>query len=175
MAARADLLRAAGTAFDELAVTEMMTLTEQIVAQLKNMTPDIQLGALRERLLDALPPGQTWQGEQDIDFQRLAADVANQLDRIRKLKNGGVAAVPPAIGTLLRVLLAKVETCGVFLVPVGQLEWWLADANLKSSRTTNKAGWANEASEYIQLSQVNTGDIWDFVLRIGRALSVKAS
>ena len=89
---------------------------------------------------------------------------------MRRLKRGGLSAFSDTIAEPLRQLLTCLKESGVFLVPVGELEEWLADANIKESKE-NKWAWANAAALHIQSRGVATGDIWDFIREVGNCLS----
>ena len=48
------------------------------------------------------------------------------------------------------------------MVPVGELEYWLADT-MKDVGKTRKADWANTAAVRIREMGSQQGDVWDFI------------
>ena len=88
-------------------------------------------------------------------------------------KKNGLAAIPAANRVTVRKFVDQLAEHGVFIVPVGELECWLA--NLGVARTNNKPLWLNNifqalgsdpnSTDYINAS---TGDVWDFVDEIER-------
>ena len=70
----------------------------------------------------------------------------------------------------LRQLVLSLKTVGIFLVPVGELEEWLADEHIAESKA-NKWAWANAAALRIQGKGSTEGDVWDFVRDVGNYLS----
>jgi hypothetical protein len=89
---------------------------------------------------------------------------------MRRLKRGGVSALSDVIAEPFRQLLTSLKEIGVFLVPVGELEEWLVDANIQESKD-NKWAWANAAALYVQSRGATSGDIWDFIRNVGGYLS----
>jgi hypothetical protein len=61
------------------------------------------------------------------------------------------------------------RSVGLFLVPVGELEGWLASEEIATSKN-NKAAWANAAALKILSRGASTGDIWHFVRGVGEYL-----
>jgi hypothetical protein len=153
-------------------VDNLTDRAKSIMEAIKKLPPTIELDEMRQKLNELLPEGTNWQNERDIDVRRELARLAQQLDRMRRLKRGGLSAFPDPIAEPLRQILTCLKESGVFLVPVGELEEWLADANLKESRE-NKWAWANAAALHIQSRGVATGDIWDFIREVGDYLAKK--
>jgi hypothetical protein len=85
---------------------------------------------------------------------------------MRRLKRKGVAGFPAEIATSLYELLTRLQKVGLFLVPVGEVEEWLASENLAVSKA-NKWAWANAAAERILQRGRQSGDIWDFMNELG--------
>ena len=80
-------------------------------------------------------------------------------------------ALPCDIRQAIEKLLDDLKIAGVFLVPVGELEDWLATENITESKT-NKSAWANAAALAVLSSKGDrTGDIWDFARGVGSYLS----
>ena len=86
-----------------------------------------------------------------------------------RLKKGNVNAMPLELAEEIRVLVSKLKAVGLFLVPVGELEGWLADQGVAASKQ-EKWAWANTAASRIKQIGSQQGDIWDFIRGIGTYL-----
>ncbi len=148
-------------------------LTERarsIMEAIKKIPPTITPNEVNRHLIELSPGSTNWEDEADINMRRELNRMAEKLDRMRGIKHGGTKALPTNIGEPLQKLLVTLKESGVFLVPVGELEEWLADANIQGSKS-NKWAWANAAALHIQTIGASTGDIWDFVREVGQFLS----
>ena len=81
-------------------------------------------------------------------------------------------ALPGDIRKSIEELRGDLRTQGVFLVPVGEMEDWLADESIPEPRT-NKAAWANATALCIRSKGRCQGDIWDFVQGVGEYLALQ--
>jgi len=150
---------------EETLLRDAQDVAEKIRSLPPPMTPD----DLRRDLARLNIPASDWSQNDDIVLRRSLKQLANNLDRMRRLKNGGAAQYPEEIAMLLRALLSSLQKVGLFLVPVGELEEWLADKSLDCSKT-NKWAWANAAAQKIYEVGQSTGDIWDVVSAVGEYL-----
>ena len=141
-----------------------------VMDAIKKLPPTVEIKEIRQKLRGLVPEGTAWQDEQDMEVRKELVRLSQQLDRMRRLKRGGVSVLPDVIAEPFRQLLTSLEEIGVFLVPVGELEEWLVDANIRESKE-NKWAWANAAALYIQSRGATSGDIWDFIRNVGRYLS----
>jgi len=141
-----------------------------VMDAIKKLPPTVEIDEVRRKLTGLVPEGTTWQDEQDIDVRRELVRLSQQLDRMRRLKRGGVSALSDVIAEPFRQLLTALKEIGVFLVPGGELEDWLVEANIQESKE-NKWAWANAAALYVQSRGATSGDIWDFIRSVGRYLS----
>jgi hypothetical protein len=108
-----------------------------------------------------------WIKQEDVELKRCLTRLALRLDRMRRLKKGGASAYPDDLAGRIRDLLVRLQHVGLFLVPVGELEEWLASENLGVSKEKNKWAWANAAAERILKLGPQKRDIWDFVSAVG--------
>ena len=69
----------------------------------------------------------------------------------------------------LSMLIEDAQSIGLFLVPVGELENWLANENIPGSKRT-KWAWANDASAQVRQLGNKGGDVWEFMEKIGTYL-----
>ena len=84
---------------------------------------------------------------------------------MRRLKTAGSEPLPETISTPLASLLSRLHRQGLFVVPVGELEEWLAGRGIQASRQ-NKWAWANEAASLVRQLGRQPGDVWDFVSQV---------
>ena len=115
-----------------------------------------------------------WTKQDDVEVRRRLRQLANDLDRMRRLKKGGVAAYSGDLGERMQALLERLKSHGLFLVPVGELEEWLAGHDVGVSKSDKRA-WSNAAAQRIQTAGRQDGDVWDFVGGVGRYLSHNAT
>lgn len=141
-----------------------------VMDAIKKLPPTVEIKEVRQKLRGLVPEGTTWEDEQDIDVRKELVRLSQQLDRMRRLKRGGVSTLSDVIAEPFRRLLTSLKEIGVFLVPVGELEEWLVDANIQESKE-NKSAWANAAALYVQSRGATSGDIWDFIRNVGTYLS----
>jgi hypothetical protein len=153
-------------------VEQLCTLATSVMEDIKSLPPNVDIQEIRTSLRELVASDTIWAVDSDIEARRQLSRAAQQLDRLRRLKRGGIRAFPHQIRSQLEVLSAGLVKCGVFLVPVGELEEWLADAAVKESKES-KWAWANAASLHIQARGACAGDVWDFVRSVGRYLSEK--
>jgi hypothetical protein len=74
---------------------------------------------------------------------------------------------------MLHTVVSDLVKHGIFLVPVGELEWWLRKHGIEESRET-KWAWANAAAARIQGLGAQSGDVWDFIRSVGAFLRADA-
>jgi hypothetical protein len=80
---------------------------------------------------------------------------------MNRLSSGGLNALEafPEVKTRTANLIEQCQTARLFLVPVGELEWWVTEL-MRNFSQVRKAAWANEAARRIRDHQ---GDVWDFL------------
>ena len=108
--------------------------SEAIMDAIKKLPPNIDLQKLRHQLGEIVASDSAWNVDSDIELRRKLNRLAQQLDRLRRIKRGGLAEFPPIIANPLNKLLNNLSKYGVFLVPVGELEGWLSDEGITESK-----------------------------------------
>ena len=98
------------------------------------------------------------------------ADLRNELNGMRALKRGGIAALPNGLSETVAHLVRDLAQRGFFVVPVGELEEWLIGCGLSASKK-RKWAWANEAADYIRSNESGPDDIWKFIDEVGQFLT----
>ena len=111
-----------------------------------------------------------WTNGDDTHLRSSLLEINIALNGMRGLKRGGIKALPAQVADRLSGLIAKCKRFGLFLVPVGELEYWLADCQISASKK-KKWAWANEASDFIRQHPARNDDIWEFTASVGKYLS----
>ena len=140
-----------------------------VIDEIRKLPPTVEESEFKDRLTAVTRMRTDWSQGDDIGVRRELSRLSNELDRMRRLKSGGVQNFSDTIAAPLSDLIAGLRRHGVFLVPVGELEGWLADEDIKASKA-NKWSWANEAAFAIQSRGAQKGDIWDFMREVGEYL-----
>lgn len=154
---------------DAAILAKARTQAIAVLNALRALNPQIGSAELQVELqaISALPTD--WSVGDDHAIRRSLSSLAGKLDRLRRMKQGGVAALPDPLRMLFKELIETLASVGLFLVPVGELEGWLADKPIQSPRS-KKWAWANEAAELLRKLEPETGDIWAFIRRISAYL-----
>ena len=126
-----------------------------------------QLSSIGERSMD-------WAKRDDLDIRRRLRDLASEIDRMRRLKRGGVDAYSNPVREEIWVLVGQLKCYGLFLVFVGELEEWLSGYEVGVSKS-EKRSWSNAAAQLIQKVGKRDGDVWDFMTAIGHYLTSPAT
>lgn len=155
-------------------VNDLIERTRLVMEAIRQLPPTISPEEVRQHLTSIIPNSDEWKDETDINVRRELNRIAGKLDRMRQFKRGGLKVLPTTISQPLEQLLSTLKGCGVFIVPVGELEEWLADSEIQVSKE-NKWAWANAAAQYIQQEGASKGDIWEFIRDVGKFLSQKIS
>lgn len=116
-----------------------------------------------------------WHENDDDRLMRQFRGLANRLDRMRRLKPGGISAFKtehPAIAGQLEELRQKFWHAGVFIVPVGELESWLSEQFMRDGPSKErKQEWADEAAIRIRQQPEKAGAITDFIKQVAEFLA----
>lgn len=174
-----DMVADTGRLRKVLEVLASADIVEALVAQasavmqsIKALPPNVDPDVLREELRVLISDEAAWINDGDIATRRSLGKIANSLDRLRRLKRGGINALPAEIANPLQELTDHLKKIGLFLVPVGELEEWIANAHINESKE-NKWAWANAASLEIQRRGAERGDVWDFIREVGGYLAAQ--
>ena len=148
--------------------TPLVEQARAAMEQIRNLPPTTDPASYRARLaeINALPSD--WQTGDDREIRRKLSGLANDLDRMGRLKTG-IPSFPEDLSLKLNALGETLKKIGLFLAPVGELEQWFTPDQVRISRA-NKAAWASDAAEYIQSQHTTAGPIWNFVREVGQYL-----
>ncbi|HTN94376.1 MAG TPA: AAA family ATPase [Gallionella sp.] len=157
---------------DSSQVEAILKEARSISDTLQKLPPTISAEDVRDRLQKIIGRDLNWSEGHDRELRSLLSHINMELNGMRGLKQGGVAALPREVSEQLINHLAELQKVGLFLVPVGELEFWLANTPITASKN-KKWAWANEASEFIRTNPEQQGDIWAFMRNIGDYLSAQ--
>lgn len=144
---------------------ELLERCREITDQIKSLPPSILAEELRKSLQELATSGMDWKVEDDVRIKSELGRLAQKIDRMRRLKSGGVEAFKEhsSIRDGLRYVIARCKTFGLFLVPVGELEHWAPDLMDSGPSKSKKAEWANEAAMKIRQSPERASDVLEFM------------
>jgi hypothetical protein len=138
-------------------------------AELEKLPPTLSPDDAKKRLGEISNSITTWDNGADDAVMSKLSELRKDIEGATKLKKGGVRAYgeQPAIQELLNRLISECKKFGLFLVPVGELEWWL-DLNVSREK---KDVWAQAAIAKLRASTDENLPIVAFVREIHEYLS----
>ena len=100
----------------------LITECEQVAGSVRTMPPTLSAGQVSSQLQALSKYGMNWEKDEDLPLQKAIRNLANQIDRTHRLKDGGLRAYQDGpLGPQMASLLERLAQLGVFLVPVGEL------------------------------------------------------
>jgi hypothetical protein len=147
----------------------LVAAAREVAAAIKDLPPTVDPEDVKSRLAAAAALPTDWSQNHDDSLRSCLQDLTHDLDRMRRLKRGGVAALPHPLNEQASSLIAALAEIGLFVVPVGELEAWLADRAVGASKRS-KWSWANEAASKVRQLGPQAGDVWDFMRSVGAYL-----
>lgn len=150
-------------------VEALVKLAKAIVDAIKQDPPSLSPTEAKQVLDEIVQRELDWTEQDDLTLRRDLNRLAARLDRMLRLKRGGIAEFPAGVVEDARELLLRLSAVGLFLVPHGELEEWLSDAGIVESKN-NKWAWANAAALHIQDAGAKDGDVWEFMRSVGSYL-----
>ena len=151
---------------------ELVRRAGEIATALKSLPPVLSESDAKHQVQLTIERELDWAKGSDVELQKALQSIANRLDRMRRLKKGGVNNLPTEIAEPLKALVGDLREAGLFLVPVGELEEWLAGRGVAPSKQ-EKWAWANEAASRVKELGAQSGDVWDFVRNVGQYLRME--
>jgi hypothetical protein len=152
-------------------VSQLAERAKEIEAKIKALSPEITPANVQERLKEGLSGTMNWSQCDDVNVRRELNRIANELDRMKRLKRGGIEALPDGIKEPADQLVRDLAQHGLFLVPVGELEQWLPDSQVSVSKE-RKPEWANAAAAYIRSVEPQNDGIWKFIRGVASFLNL---
>jgi hypothetical protein len=141
-----------------------------LAEELRKLPPTLSPDDANTSLSEILGMSKDWEAGDDSLVRRRIVRLAQDLDRMRRLKRGGLRALAGSLSSDLARLVTELAQIGLFLVPCGELEQWLRAEGIQASRS-NKWAWANEAAQLVRSRGPQSGDIWDFMRAVGSFIS----
>jgi len=142
----------------------------RVSSAIKSLPPTVRPDEV-VRDLDAVAGlSMDWSQNQDAPLREALQLLVRRLDRMRRIKSGGIDSLPAEVATQARTLVDELAKVGLFVVRVGELEEWLA-TNEVTAPKSNKWAWANEAASMIRKVGPQNGDVWDFVRSVAAFLN----
>lgn len=151
-------------------VREMYAEARSISEEIRKLPPTVSEDETASILSRLAGQSYRWDQGEDRQLRGELSQLSGSLNRMRRLKSGGAIALPEPLSTKLLEFIAHCQAEGLFLVPVGELEEWLAGRNINASKK-KKWAWANEAAQYIHSHPEEDQDIWLFVQQLGDFLT----
>jgi predicted ATPase len=143
---------------------DLVHKAKEIASEIKNLLPSISVEDVKLAIKDAINIEMNWANGDDEKLQKQLDKIAKKLKRNRVLKKG-INGLPKNIKNLTEILLKDLQNIGLLLVPVGELECWLANENISASKS-NKSAWATAAAILVRQKGASEGDIWDFMKEV---------
>ena len=148
---------------------EAVSTCKNIIAQIKALGPiysedDIrgQLKAISEDRLD-------WSDAEQINrIRHTLSELSSGLSQTARLKHGVESLNSQTIYHDLKTFLGTCRSCGLFLVPCGELEDWVSSLMEGGPSKKKKSEWANFAANRIREAPIENGDIWAFVRQMAQ-------
>jgi hypothetical protein len=150
----------------------ILEVAEGLLAQIRKLPPTIEEADVHRRLTELTARKMDWDKEHDFELRTSLSALVHDLDRMRRLKRGGLSAFPVEISGPLASLLESLKMIGLFLVPHGELEHWLTNRGIEVSKGS-KWEWANAAAQKVQELGSQQDDIWGFMRQVGSYLATE--
>src|SRR6266851_2229176 len=163
------LQRVAAVLTDEARASQLAKQAGAFMTKLKALPPTISADEVKQQLGVIGSLRMEWNRGDDLTVRRRLQDLAGEIDGMRRIKAGGVGSIPSELAEELGALIDNSHSMGVFLIPVGELEGWLANEGIAASKEM-KWAWAIEAAAKVRELGAQRGDVWDFMRRDGENL-----
>ena len=159
--------RVLGALLDDVAErVSLLARCRELASALQALPPTRSPEDVGARLRALEESGRDWARDDDVRLRRELRSLANDLDRMRRLKRGGIDAFEPPLRQEIAALVQCLARHGLFVVPVGELEQWLAEYPVGVSKSDKRA-WSTAAAEQIEKLGRQVGDIWGFIDSVG--------
>jgi energy-coupling factor transporter ATP-binding protein EcfA2 len=158
------LTRILNIACDPNTSRDLLTRCRQVGDEIKRCPPTMAQEDVKESLRTLALRRVEWEKGDDITLKAELRGLAAKIDRMRRLKNGGVAAFKeqPVIQAQLEYIVARLRAIGLLLVPVGELEHWLPELMSGTSKE-KKAEWANVAAMKVRDTPSEAKELIKFI------------
>jgi hypothetical protein len=141
----------------------------RVSSAIKRLPPTVSPEDVKLQLAAAAARAMDWSQNEDAPLREALQALAQSLDRMRRLKGDGIAGLPRELAGEAEALVGQLAALGLFVVPVGELEQWLAGVGVTASKQ-NKWAWANEAAAKVRLGEPQKDDVWAFIRAVATFL-----
>jgi hypothetical protein len=151
---------------DEVA-EKLLSECTKIIDSVKALGPIFNEESTRQQLSNLLGESLNWKDDAQLRRIRSAlAELSSGLSLTARLKQGMGSLKAHPVYHDLNAFLNECRSVGIFLVPVGELEDWVADLVSAGPSKKKKAEWANFAASRIRECQPRDDDVWDYIRKI---------
>lgn len=146
---------------------ELLDDCRRIIESLKGLGPIYDEASTQEQLSQIMQETLDWSDAAQLKRIRVAlSDLSSGLSSTARLKQGMESLKDHEVYHDLEAFLNKCRSVGIFLVPVGELEYWVADLTLNGPSKKKKAEWANYAATQIREAEPQDNDVWDYIRKL---------
>ena len=156
-----DVLDSLGTAVNK--TKELTERKENLVRKIREIKPELSPETVISELSPLLKDAETWDLKKEAEVRSKINRLLQRLNRLAELKSKGIEGVPDNLKEEALVLLEECKCFGLYLVPRGELESWVAHLMDNSVSKVNKTVWATEAARKIEETGKGLNDVWDYV------------
>lgn len=156
-----DVLDSLGTSVD--VINELIGRRDTLVKKIREIKPELSPEAVISDLGPLLKDAETWDLKNEAEIRSQINRLLQRLNRFAGLKSEGIAGVPEDLKEEALGLLEKCKCFGLYLVPQGELESWVAPLMGNTISKVNKTVWATEAARKIEETGRGLNDVWDYV------------
>ncbi len=141
-----------------------------VAAKIKEIPPTVPGDEVKAQVTEWVKSSCDWSKNEDQPLMSKLRRLANRIDRMRRLKAGGVSSFNeyPEIQASLMEIINGCRSVGLFLVPVGELEYWAKHMMAGGPSKLRKSEWATEAAKRIRATKDYKADIFQFMQEIER-------
>ena len=150
----------------------LLAASTAVATAVRNLPPTKTASETQNKLRALSESPMHWDQKHDLDLRNQLRSLAKEIDRMSRLKRGGVQAYMGQLNADMCTLLTRLHDYGLFLVPVGELEEWLPQAEVTVSKSDKRA-WSNAAAQVIQNRGKREASLWDFMRSVGSYLQTE--
>jgi len=161
------------TLVDSTAAEDILLKCSAAANKIRACAPAILKGDVVSRLQGIADSIAEWNLDEAKRIHRDVSGLRNELSSWMRLRRGGIEsfAAYADIHLLLSDVIARCAAIGLFLVPVGCLEFWISDLIGAEERPRGKDAWAVLAAEKIQDAPCRDDNIWAFLRQVAQYCS----
>jgi len=162
--------RIVGALAGEEHAEELTKRCEALTRDIRAIPPELGEKEIARRLGELVSRPFEWAKNDDEQLVRNLRQMANEVDRMRRLKSGGVAAFSDQSELKARIekVIDDCKHAGLFLVPVGELECWSREMMSDGPSRERKAEWVNEFVKRMREHPDAASDILKFASELDR-------